>query len=143
MRKFGCIALLFFLLWAALAEGEEIQYIRVISREDTKEAQLEKYRVRDAILLLLYQAEDVNKMLPAIERRANQIAPCSISIRSWGPKGMEEAPTLYIRIGQGQGPNWWGILYPKGVAWAGEREEGVALHFIWPLWARVRGWLGW
>lgn len=123
--------------WAA---GEEEMYIRVVSRDALPAAQEEKLRVRDAVLQLIECQGSI--VLSDIEKKANETAPCRVEIRRWGPEGGQPAPTLYITIGEGAGPNWWGILYPKGAALAGEEtgEEGIRL--VWPLWDWIKALLG-
>ena len=122
---------------------EEVEYIRVVSRDDSIAAQLEKYRVRDAIIPLLKKAGGpLTERLDEINRVANQVAPSQAIIRPWVPEGYTEGATLYITIGEGQGPNWWGILYPDGLDLFSEETGDEGIVFDWPVIQWILQWLG-
>lgn len=116
------------------AYGEDTGYCRIVSRDASVEAQREKYRVLGAVLpLLIRDSRPVSDRLTEIEAAADRIAPCDVDIRIWAPPGKAEGKTLYITIGEGMGPNWWGILYDGGLGLFARDtgEEGVS--FTWPV----------
>lgn len=118
------------------ARCENAAYIRVVSRDDSPAAQQEKFRVRDAILpLLTEECDTIADLLAAIEAAADEIAPCSTQIRPWAPEGYPVHSTVYVTIGDGKGPNWWGILYDGGIGLFAVDDGGEKVTFDWP-WIR-------
>ena len=112
------------------AAGEEAcpaVYLRVVARNDSPEAQAEKRRVRDAVLAACpARCDDPGALLPAVRRAAASIAPCRTDIRPWTPGGgVPSAATVYIVLGEGNGRNWWGVLYKNALLWA-RLEDGAA-----------------
>jgi len=136
--------LLFLLIQiCSVTYGEECSYIRVVSREDTKQAQAEKMQIRDALLPLIPENEgELEAALCAIESRANEITDCRVEILEWAPAGMASAPCLYITVGAGMGPNWWGILYRNGVSMFSQDIEREETKFVWPAFEWLAKWLG-
>jgi len=136
--------LLIFLLGQGAA-GEAEMYIRIVSRDASPDAQEEKFKVRDLVLPVIQEhCGDDEALLSYIEVLANEIAPCHADIRQWHPEGHPEGSTLYITIGEGAGPNWWGIFYPKGTALTGEEiDDDEEIHLVWPLLDWICAWLGW
>ncbi len=132
---------------AQAAEGR--WYLRVIARDDSREAQEEKLRVRNAVLAVCpARTEALAAALPMIHKTAEKTAPCRVSVRIWRPNGQTPpAPTIYITVGEGAGRNWWGVLYDNAVLLA--QAEGSAdgpaeeIEFVWPLWEWLKGLLGW
>ncbi|MBE5787611.1 MAG: hypothetical protein E7324_08750 [Clostridiales bacterium] len=143
MGKIVAIALICMIVFTAAGRGDGM-YIRVVSRDDSADAQMEKIRVRDAVLPLLPEdAERLAAHWDAICDAANAVASCQVQIRPWAPEGMPMRDTLYITVGGGEGPNWWGILYRDGPALLGKAagEEEYRLYF--PLVQWLLQWLGW
>lgn len=143
MRKAGWIAVMLIFMISASAMGEEEWYIRVVSRDASEAAQAEKMAVRDAVLMMLPdETEKLEKMLPDIEKALGP-ADCRADIRLWAPDGGEERPTLYITIGGGQGPNWWGILYGPEKMMEADGDETDEIRIIWPVIDWILRMLGW
>ena len=121
------------------AGAEERWYMRVIARNDSRQAQEEKLRVRDAVWAACPQdAEALPDALSTIEKTAESIAPCRVEIREWSPSSaLPVAPTLYITIGEGEGHNCWGVLYADSLLLAQAEEipdEPDKVEFVWPVW---------
>ena len=130
-------AVLLFALPKASAEGR--WYLRVIARNDSSEAQVEKLRVRDAVIIACPKnAGALCASLDAIKKAAESIAPCRVEIRSWSPNDiLPAAPTLYITVGEGEGHNCWGVLYADSLLLAQAEEIPDApdrVEFVWPIW---------
>ncbi len=135
----GCCVFLCLLLFSPLQRVHAAWYYRVIARDDSLEAQVEKIRVRNAALSACPgQAEELSSALPEIKKAAESIAPCRVEIRNWRPaKQTFIAPALYITIGEGRGHNCWGVLYTDSLqmAKAGNiPEEPERVEFVWPIW---------
>lgn len=125
MRFLMVILVLVFCCQASV--GEECTYMRVVANSDSAEDQQEKMLVRNAALLL-YPDRLVwlEKLFPH----------CRVEKKIWQPdKETAPAGTVYITIGQGQGQNWWGVLFPESVCFASQGEGQVLLRFP------VIGWL--
>ena len=136
MRRFFILFLLLIGLPLA-ARGE--MYIRIIARDDSLSAQQEKNLIRNEILPLLPEnARDLPQALQEIERNFD----CRAEIRPWAPAGRPLRPTVYITLGEGQGHNWWGILFPDSLRLAkmGETEAGEII-FRYPIFTFLFGWL--
>lgn len=129
--RFLC-GLICFLLLAGNALGEEKNlYMRVVARDDTTAGQREKMLVRNWALLCWPEMENVEKAFP----------DCEVTYRFWQPdKNTAPAGTVYITIGQGQGQNWWGVLYPDSIHWAGG-EKGEEVHIAFPFFSRLWQWI--
>lgn len=137
------IWIVFLMILCQSACCEEAMYIRIVSRGDTQEAQMEKIEVRNAVMPLIPEhSSELEKRLPLIYAAANGIAPCEIDIRLWNPEKKVPLQTLYITVGEGSGPNWWGILYPQGAMIFTENKENEKIIFDWPIVARFLKWLG-
>lgn len=117
--------------------AKEVYYIRIIARDDSSLAQEEKLRLRDALLPLFPEkAEELSFFLPFITASAKDIAPCRVELRSWSPdQKTPPAPTVYITIGEGDGKNWWGVLYEgaKEMAASGETAYSDRVIIRWQL----------
>ena len=102
-------------------------YLRVVARNDSEEAQAEKLQVRDAVLAVCPgQCAEPGALLPLIQSVAASFAPCRVDIRPRTPGGgVAPAPTVYILLGEGNGHNWWGILYQNALLWARIGEEAT------------------
>ncbi len=126
--RFLCGFILLFLLFALPAQGEEMRYMRVVARDDSPAAQREKLMVRGAALLCY----------PNCVQLENMFSDCRVERKIWKPNN-ETAPaeTVYITIGQGQGRNWWGILYPDSVSWVSGEGEGDAVEITFPFLQRL------
>ena len=136
-RMLMTLALL--LLFPLTARGE--WYIRVVGGADSPAAQAEKLRVRDAVLSLCpVSPEGLPEALSDIRKAVEAICPGEVTLRPWAPAGAPARPTLYITLGEGQGHNWWGVLYPDALQMAAEAEEteGEEIVFIWPWWEWLR-----
>jgi len=119
--------------------ADNIIRFHVIANSDSKEDQLLKYRVRDALIDTLYPYfKDVNNIndartvladkLSLIEDVAGQVirengytypvaasfTTCYFPMKVYGdytfPPGVYEA--LQVRIGKAQGKNWWCVMFP-------------------------------
>ena len=136
MRRFF---ILFLLLAVAPISARGEMYIRIIARDDSLAAQLEKMQFRDEILPLLpgNMAD-----LPSSLAKIRQAYDCGVSIRSWAPEGKPLRPTVYITLGEGQGRNWWGILFPDSLQLAKIEENATEeIIFRYPIFTFLFGWL--
>lgn len=108
------------------AQAKEEMYMRVVARSNAPAAQLEKYIVRNAALLLGPEnAHEMEKWHPQ----------CRVERKIWQPdEKTPPAETVYITIGPGMGRNWWGVLYPESVAWAAGEGNGLLFPFFSWLW---------
>lgn len=114
-------------------------YYRVVARNDTAEAQAEKYRVREAVLAACPpNAEELISAFTSVTKAAQRAAPCRTEIKAWSPDAQTpQAPTVYITIGEGAGHNCWGVLYADSLRMAQAEEipeEPERVEFIWPIW---------
>ena len=149
-----CAALVCTALWAEVQQGEladKIIRLHVIANSDSPEDQALKLQVRDEVLV---QAEDLltgaqtpqeaaNRLadnLPALTQTAALAAreaghPCAVrvelretwfSTRQSGdltlPAGEYQA--LRVILGEGQGKNWWCVVFPS-LALPAVTEEAV------------------
>lgn len=136
MRRFFCFLLLLICLPFA---GRGEMYVRIISRDDSLAAQMEKMKFRDDILPLLPQnpAE-----LPAALEKIRQEYGCRIWMQCWAPQGEKLQPTVYIALGAGGGKNWWGVLFPASLRLAQiEETETEEITFRYPIFTFLFGWL--
>ena len=136
MRRFFILLLLLTCLPFS-ARGE--MYIRIIARDDSLTAQMEKMHFRNEILPLLPEnSRDLPLVLADIQRDYQ----CEAEIRPWAPTGMPLRPTVYITLGEGKGHNWWGILFPNSLHLAkiGENET-EEIVFRYPIFTFLFGWL--
>lgn len=119
---------------------QDILRLHVVAASDSEADQAVKLRVRDAVLGSLRQglsdltdveqAKDyVTQMLPKIERAANLVLAeagfddtVQVSLTEWEfpereydtfslPSGVYNA--LRVVIGQGDGQNWWCVVFPE------------------------------
>lgn len=119
---------------------QDILRLHVVAASDSEEDQAVKLRVRDAVLASLRQglsdltdveqAKDyVEEMIPKIERAANQVLAeagfsdtVQVSLTEWEfpereydtfslPAGVYNA--LRVVIGEGEGQNWWCVVFPE------------------------------
>lgn len=119
---------------------QDILRLHVVAASDSEEDQAVKLQVRDAVLgslrqglsdlTDLEQAKDyVTQMLPKIEQAANQVLAeagfddtVQVSLTQWEfpereydtfslPAGVYEA--LRVVIGEGDGRNWWCVVFPE------------------------------
>ena len=136
MRRFF-IFLLLLVCMPFSARGE--MYIRIIARDDSWTAQMEKVQFRDEILPLLPENP---RELPRAIREIQRNYACQIEIRPWAPEGKALYPTVYITLGEGRGHNWWGVLFPDSLRLAkmGENETGE-ITFRYPIFTFLFGWL--
>lgn len=119
------LILVMFLSFAFPAKATEKMYMRVVARDDSPAAQMEKYIVRDAALFLGPEhAAALGKWYPS----------CRVERKIWQPdEKTPPAETVYITIGPGEGRNWWGVLYPDSVAWAASEGTGILFPFLYWL----------
>ena len=122
MRFFA--AFLLFMFCCTAAAGEE--YMRVVANSDSQYDQREKLLVRNAALFLY---PDRLAWLEVL------FPDCRVEKKIWQPD-TKTAPagTVYITIGQGQGQNWWGVLFPQSVQFASQGEGQVQLWFPFIEW---------
>ena len=148
---------------SAAAEGvPTADYVRlhVVAADDTPDAQALKLRVRDAVLDvardLLKDVNDadeawqiVNDNLDSLEAAARTVtgdADCQAGVfpfpdRTYGdtlvPAGNYRA--LRVVIGEGEGHNWWCVLYPS-LCWPGGMPERPEFHSsIWDWLTKLFG----
>lgn len=143
----------------AMDAGELIR-LHVIARSDSPQDQAKKLQVRDAVLesaqritagLDFREAEQaILKNIAALESAARQADESARAVygtyefpeKSYGgvtvPAG--SYPALRIVLGEGEGQNWWCILYPAG---CGVREEGkIRFESLVLRMLRKWGWIG-
>lgn len=128
---------------------EDILRLHVVANSDSEEDQAVKLQVRDAVLATLEQGmtdiKDANQahayiqtMLPKLTRVANQVLEeAGFTDTATLSLGMEEFPlreydtfslpsgiyqSLRIIIGEGEGHNWWCVVYPQLCAPATSEE---------------------
>ena len=133
----GLSALLLTGLWAQGRQqrlSERVLRLHVIARSDAPEDQAAKFRVRDALMAelgpSLARAEDAAEAraiaaqrLPELERIAAEVSGDTAAAdlgreyyptRRYGafalPAGKYES--LRVTLGEGEGRNWWCVVYP-------------------------------
>ena len=138
-------SLSFTLLGVAYARAEEgVIRMHVIARSDEEADQQIKLQVRDALLPLVNAAladsdepeETLRALLPTLERRAENVArmnatatlrresyPARFDSGSFLPAGRYTA--LRVTLGEGDGHNWWGVVYPED-----EEEREIRWWFL-------------
>ncbi len=94
------------------AQGEKAAcfgYVRIVSGDPSPEAQMQKHALRARLNELM-----ARRSTPTVQELRLHLAatfPCTVQIRPWRPETeMPVRPTLYIQLGHGGGPNWWGVL---------------------------------
>ena len=134
----------------------DILRLHVVAASDSEEDQAVKLRVRDAVLGSLRQGlsdladveqakEYVEEMLPKIEQAANLILAeagfddtVQVSLTEWEfpernyetfslPAGVYNA--LRVVIGEGEGQNWWCVVFPELCMGATTEEFREMSHF--------------
>ena len=127
MRVFCGMLLIFSLIIPARAPV----YLRVVGADDTREAQAEKLRGRDAVLRAVPRDP---RLLPAAMKRiaaaARAVAPCTVQFVLYAPK-KESLPhlTLLIRVREADGHNWFGLLYQESYALFSSGEGARTFRF--------------
>ncbi|MBR5791947.1 MAG: stage II sporulation protein R [Ruminiclostridium sp.] len=154
MAALFCAALVCTALWAEVQQGEladQIIRLHVIANSDSAADQALKLRVRDEVLL---QAEDLlqgsespqeaasilEDNLTALTHAAAQAArqagqPCAVRVcldETWFPTKNQgkltlpagEYQALRVILGQGEGKNWWCVVFPS-LAMPAVSEESV------------------
>lgn len=136
MRRFFAWLLLLAVLPVS-ARGE--MYIRILARDDSFSAQMEKIRLRDALTPLL---SENSRAMPGMLAEAGEKYGFRAEMRRWAPAGKGLKPTVQIRLGEGKGHNWWGVLFPDSLrlAQTGENETGE-ITFHYPIFTFLFGWL--
>ena len=154
MRGFLCAALglVLALLPCFQAAGEPV-YLRVIARGDSRLAQAEKLRVRDAVRCALpADGTDVSTALPRIALAARRAGNARVTLRCWQPPGERAGLTVYVELGPATGHNWWGVLYPEALKLCAIEEPSAKpvadetdapVVFSWPILRWLAGLLGW
>ena len=167
----GLVTLCFLLLSGVWAEGRQTSIagslvrLHVLAVSDAPEEQAVKLRVRDAVLSLLapklagvQNADEAGEVLadslPLIRAAAEQAAegrPVRVSL------GEERYPTrdyagfslpagryrsLRVVLGEGQGHNWWCVVFPPVCLSAAEKEamQPVMNPDDYALITREEGW---
>lgn len=172
-------------LWAQKKQGElsgQVLRLHVLAVDDSEEEQTLKLRVRDAVLgylsPMLEGVTDREKARETVAAHLNEIAlaasgaaegrkvtvslgPESYPLRRYNgytlPAGTYES--LRVLLGEGEGRNWWCVIYPQlclsacGAEQAQSvmnpddfaliaEEEGYELRFrIVELWGELQRWL--
>ena len=112
--------------------SDKMVRLHVVANSDTREDQLLKLRVRDAILAVTEEADTLQQLqslLPEVERVAKMCLECngsdyrvSVSLQKENfptrvyetfslPAGAYTA--LRVTIGAGKGQNWWCVAFPS------------------------------
>ncbi len=131
---------------------EDILRLHVVANSDSQEDQAVKLQVRDAILAELQEGladltdmeqavTYVQEMLPRLQEAANRTLAAAgfaetaqVSLTDWAfprrdyetfslPAGVYQA--LRVVIGDGQGQNWWCVVFPS-LCLGQSQEEAVA-----------------
>ena len=89
--------------------------LRIVANSDSTEDQAEKLRVRDAVLQALGPPPI---RLPDIPK-----VPGARITRGVHTFGGYASDTILIELGQAQGGNWWGILFPEALGIGEEKVE--------------------
>ena len=127
MKKLICFLIMAALLLADAACAAEGLRLHVIGRTDLYEDQQFKLQIRDAALEYISEngADDISALEGELNRFASQMHadtnirvqrgvcsyPESISDGTTYPAGEYDAVRIYI--GNGEGRNWWGMLFPE------------------------------
>ncbi len=142
------LSLSLILLWCAYVRAEEgVIRMHVIAQSDSRADQHTKERLRLALLPRVNDAlasaashgqaaEALQKLLPELEREAEALThgraraalsrqsyPARFDSGSFLPAGRYMA--LTITLGDGEGHNWWGVVYP------GEEEDRGEIELHW------------
>lgn len=150
MRGFWCaaLALLLALLPGYRAAGEV--YLRVIGAGNSRLAQAEKLRVRDAVRCALPDdAAALPAALPQLALAARKAGNGRMTLRCWQPPGKAPGLTVYVELGTGAGHNWWGVLYPEALTLCAAspsqpwHPDVDRIAFSWPVLDWLAGLLGW
>lgn len=142
------------MLFSGTSNEEAIQF-RILAHSNTKEDQLQKEEVSEAILPLLKKTietaesndevvDNLKKLEPIIIRRANSIVQDqSITFERKNALIPPKKSGFYIQpqahydayiltIGSGRGDNWWCSLFPNiCFPEKEEKEEEKVTFFIW------------
>jgi stage II sporulation protein R len=128
MKKVNCILwLLIFLILTGCnyVESKEIR-IRILANSNSEEDIEEKYELRNALLDVLYEKSIIinEKNLTLLKNELDKkikinykvelketVFPAKVLKNEIIPSG--KYMTLLITIGQGEGDNWWSVLYPE------------------------------
>ena len=128
MKKVNCILwLLIFLILTGCnyVESKEIR-IRILANSNSEEDIEEKYELRNALLDVLYEKsiivneENLTLLKNELDKKIKinykvelkeTVFPAKVLKNEIIPSG--KYMTLLITIGQGEGDNWWSILYPE------------------------------
>lgn len=146
------LSLSLLLLAVAYARAEDrVIRMHVIAQSDAEEDQHRKRQVRDALLPLVNAAladadkpvEALQALLPTLRRQAENIAhgpvtvtlsresyPARFDSGSFLPAGRYMA--LRVTLGEGNGHNWWGVVYPE------EDAQRELRWWFWDWWRSFR-----
>ena len=135
MIKRAFIFILLLALFSAPGGAFSEICLRVVARDNTREAQEEKIRVRNRVLGLVPQ--DEKKLIaawPLLQKAVQAEADCALSLRFYTPP-TQKTPrlTVYITIGPGEGKNWFGVLFDEALLLCGEKTESELTVFYFPL----------
>ena len=149
-----CAALVCTALWAEVQQGEladQIIRLHVIANSDSATDQALKLQVRDEVLLqaedLLTGAESPQEAASLLEDNLHVLAhtaaltaqeagqPCAVRVcldETWFPTKQQgeltlpagEYQALRVILGQGEGKNWWCVVFPS-LAMPAVSEESV------------------
>ena len=138
-----CAALVCTALWAEVQQGEladQIIRLHVIANSDSAADQALKLQVRDEVLLqaedLLTGAESPQEAASLLEDNLHVLAhtaaltaqeagqPCAVRVcldETWFPTKQQgeltlpagEYQALRVILGQGEGKNWWCVVFPS------------------------------
>lgn len=127
--------------------------LHVIANSDTDEDQAEKLRVRDAVLDFVDGAltasnkadakDELERILPEIESAAGAILPDGRAVKavitneryprkSYGAVTLPAGTytSLRVIIGDGEGHNWWCVLFPKMCTRPAVSGEALEREFV-------------
>ena len=136
---FACIVMVAAALMGGTSESKDVLRIHIRAKDDSIAAQQIKYAVKDAVVAymtpLLAECDTIEKVRAVTrenlddivgvcnavlcENAANYRASASIRreefpTRAYGDLVLEagEYDSLIIELGEGEGQNWWCVLYP-------------------------------
>lgn len=128
MKKVNCILWIFiFLILTSCnyVESKEIR-IRILANSNSEEDIVEKYILRDALLEVFYEEnvkvnqDNINLIKELLDKKIKSNYKIELKETIFPAKTLKgkimpagKYMTLLIIIGEGNGDNWWSILYPE------------------------------
>ena len=132
MKKLVCCVIAAIFAACAAAQAEGMVRLHVIGETDWESDQEYKLTVRDwALELCEKSAEDMERALNDMAEAAGMprnitveqgVFPYPVSVADGVEYPAGEYEAIRVRIGKGEGRNWWGMLYPEE---AGYEEDTI------------------